>query len=107
MGIHAGRDETALMLHLEPRLVRQGVAQATVPTAFDGFDHVRPGGAVRFGWLVRDLSRNGVIGDPTGATADEGAVMFNEIVALMGEQLTEIRAFADGADRRDHGRQDI
>ncbi|KRF22418.1 mycofactocin biosynthesis peptidyl-dipeptidase MftE [Phycicoccus sp. Soil802] len=63
---HAGFTETSLMLHLRPRSVRLRRAQAgnTTPIA-----QLLPA-LVEHG--VRPLSPNGVLGDPTGATAREG-----------------------------------
>ncbi len=64
---HAGRIETSLMLHLAPELVRVGRAAAgqTRPLR-----EILPA-------LQRDgvagVSANGVLGDPTGASAEEGA----------------------------------
>ncbi|GAA3357241.1 mycofactocin biosynthesis peptidyl-dipeptidase MftE [Saccharopolyspora gregorii] len=66
---HAGRTETSAMLHLHP-------AEVTLPDAAAGnieplprlIDRLRAGG-------VRAVSPNGVLGDPAGATAAEGAVL--------------------------------
>ena len=70
---HAGRTETALMLALAPERVRVDRAAAgPVPTL---------GELTRHG--VRALSPNGVLGDPAGATADDG----DRIFAALAEQL--------------------
>jgi mycofactocin precursor peptide peptidase len=71
---HAGRTETALMLHLDPGAVRSGRA---------GPGETRPVGELmnrlrRDG--VRSVSPSGVLGDPRGATAEEGARLFTELV---------------------------
>jgi mycofactocin precursor peptide peptidase len=70
---HAGRTETGLMLHLEPGAVRVGTVEA---------GETRPLGELieclrRDG--VRSVSPNGVLGDPRGATAEEGARLFAEL----------------------------
>ncbi|WP_242653806.1 mycofactocin biosynthesis peptidyl-dipeptidase MftE [Klenkia soli] len=64
---HAGRTETSLLLHVEPEAVRAELAEAgeTAPIA-ELLPRLRAGG-------VAAVSPNGVLGDPTGATADEGA----------------------------------
>jgi creatinine amidohydrolase len=70
-GLHAGLAETSLMLHLAPELV------GALP-AGDGLRGAQPPagwsleGAAPTAWLSRDLSDTGVIGDPTGATAELG-----------------------------------
>jgi creatinine amidohydrolase len=64
---HAGRTETSLMLALSPHEVDPSlaVAGATEPLT-ELMAHLRRSG-------VRAVSSNGVLGDPTGATATEGA----------------------------------
>ena len=64
--LHAGRTETSLMLHLHPWDVRLDRAEAgnTAPLE-ELLDEMRAGG-------VEAVSPNGVLGDPTGASAQEG-----------------------------------
>ncbi len=72
---HAGRTETSLLLHLRPDLVR--------------LDRAEPGETRPVGELmgrltaegVAAVSPNGVLGDPTGATAAEGRRLFEDLVA--------------------------
>ena len=63
---HAGRTETAVLLALDPGAVRQDAAApgATAPLA-ELLPALRAAG-------VAAVSPNGVLGDPTGATAAEG-----------------------------------
>jgi creatinine amidohydrolase len=97
-GIHAGHLETSLMLHLEPDLVAMDVARRDVPTALQQNRHVRFGGSVTFGWMSDDFSASGVIGDPTGATAEAGRVAFDHLVAEVVAALGEIAAMTRGRD---------
>lgn len=71
---HAGRTETSLLLHLAPRLVREDRAEAgdTRPLA-EALPQLRAHG-------VRHLSPNGILGDPVGASAAEGAELFAQMV---------------------------
>jgi creatinine amidohydrolase len=94
MGIHAGHDETSIMLHLRPELVDMGAARRSVPGAMARRRHVRFGGDVAFGWTSADLDPSGVIGDPTTATAEHGAGLVAGMVATLGESLAEIATFA-------------
>ncbi len=75
---HAGRTETSLLLHLEPSVVRLDLAEAgaTEPLA-ELLPTMRTGG-------VRAVSPNGVLGDPTGASAEEGAELFETLVDSLG-----------------------
>lgn len=70
---HAGRTETSLLLALAPHLVRLDRAEAgnTAPLE-DLWPRLRTGG-------VRAVSGNGVLGDPAGASADEGRELYRAV----------------------------
>ncbi|NEB00909.1 mycofactocin biosynthesis peptidyl-dipeptidase MftE [Streptomyces sp. SID13726] len=72
---HAGRTETSLMLHLAPEAVRLDAAVAgdARPIAALMPDLVAHG--------VRAVSPSGVLGDPTGASAEEGHRLLDRMVA--------------------------
>ena len=72
---HAGRAETSLELALAPDRVRPGRAEAgnTRPLA-ELMPRLRRSG-------VRAVSPNGVLGDPAGASAAEGAALLGGLVA--------------------------
>ena len=71
---HAGRTETALLLHLDPSAVRLDLAEAGEPRPVgELMDRLRAGG-------VRSVSPNGVLGDPRGATAAEGRRLLDELI---------------------------
>lgn len=93
MGIHGGLDETSMMLHLAPELVDMSLATRNVPEHLAGNRYVRFGGRVGFGWLSNDFGPDGHIGDPTGATAERGAQLFEGAVQAFSEALVEIAAF--------------
>jgi creatinine amidohydrolase len=93
MGIHGGTDETSMMLHLAPELVDMSTAVRRVPEHLADNRYVRFGGAVSFGWLSNDFSDDGHIGDPTGASAELGATLFDGAVDAFCEALAEIAAF--------------
>jgi mycofactocin system creatininase family protein len=79
---HAGRTETSLLLALDPTAVRQDAAEpgATAPLA-ELLPALRAGG-------VAAVSPNGVLGDPSGATAAEGAHLLAEMSAALHARLT-------------------
>ena len=97
MGIHGGLGETSLVLHLAPDLVDMTRAERHVPEPMAGNRHVRFGGPVAFGWTSDDFGPSGVIGDPTGATAERGQQQFEAIVAAMGDALAEVVRFTHPA----------
>jgi mycofactocin precursor peptide peptidase len=91
---HAGRTETSLMLHVEP-----GWVQA---------ERAAPGETTPIGALlprlraegVRAVSPTGVLGDPTGASAEEGAEL---LAGLVGRLLAAARAWDVDASGRVSG----
>lgn len=93
-GIHGGTDETSLMLHLAPELVDMKTASRNIPQDLLQNRHVRFGGSVGFGWLSNDFGPEGHIGDPTAATAERGAALFDAAVDAFCEALGEISAFS-------------
>jgi creatinine amidohydrolase len=74
---HAGRTETSLMLHVEPGAVREALAAAgdTTPIG-ELLPRLRAGG-------VRAVSPDGVLGDPAGASATEGAALLAGLSARL------------------------
>jgi creatinine amidohydrolase len=93
MGVHAGLQETSLVLHLRPDLVDMSRAVANVPTYQQQYSRVGFGKAARVGWLANDFGPSGVIGDATGASAELGALMFEGIVSNLGATLAEVARF--------------
>nr|WP_218889738.1 mycofactocin biosynthesis peptidyl-dipeptidase MftE [Saccharopolyspora hordei] len=76
---HAGRSETSLMHALRPESVRRGrIATGPSPSDDGLLDRLVAVG-------VRGVSPNGVLGDPAGATAAEGA----ELLAGMASALAD------------------
>jgi creatinine amidohydrolase len=74
---HAGRTETSLMLHVEPAWVvgERAVPGVTTPIG-DLLPRLRAEG-------VRGVSPTGVLGDPAGASAEEGAALLARLVARL------------------------
>jgi creatinine amidohydrolase len=81
---HAGRFETSVMLALAPELVQMDEAAPgeTRPVA-DIMPALRESG-------VRAVSPNGVLGDPTGASAAEGRLLLSTLVARLTETLEKL-----------------
>ena len=93
-GIHGGHAETSVMMHLRPDLVDLTRARRAVPDHLADFCRIGFNGyPVSFGWTSDDFGSAGVIGDPTGANADWGRVLFERSVADGVASLTEIDRF--------------
>jgi creatinine amidohydrolase len=72
-GMHAGEVETSWMLAAAPSLVRPSEAVCEYPARLEDPGQVRPELApATFGWLTRDLSSSGIMGDATAATRAKG-----------------------------------
>lgn len=83
---HAGRTETSLLLALAPTRVRPERAAAGNPAPLSELlPQLRRGG-------VRPLAPNGVLGDPTGASAEEGRALLEAAVADLVATIVEWRA---------------
>lgn len=82
---HAGRTETSMLLHLDPACVRT--------------DRLEPGSTARWREIgptvmaegLAAVTPNGVLGDPTGATADEGAAVVRSLVDDLVETVAAWR----------------
>ncbi len=73
-GAHADRVETGLMLHLDAdRVARERIAPGALQPLATLLARMRAQG-------VRATSPTGVLGDPTGADAEEGAVLLTRMV---------------------------
>ncbi len=70
---HAGETETSMMLALAPELVRMDRAEVgNITPVSELMDAMKAGG-------VRSVSTNGVLGDPTGATAAHGRTLLTRL----------------------------
>ena len=78
---HAGRTETSVQLALDPARVRPGAETDNVAPLAELMPALRAGG-------VRAVSPNGVLGDPTGASAAEGE-------SLLAAATTDLCALLD------------
>lgn len=82
---HAGRTETSLLMHLDPACIRT--------------DRVEAGSTARWREIgdtvlaegLAAVTANGILGDPTTATADEGAQVFAALVADLSAQVDRLR----------------
>lgn len=80
---HAGRAETSIMLAIAPTLVRAArIVPGNAAPIAELLPRLRSGG-------VREVSPSGILGDPTGASAQEGR-------ALLAAAVADAARFIDG-----------
>jgi creatinine amidohydrolase/Fe(II)-dependent formamide hydrolase-like protein len=93
-GIHAGESETSIMLALTPELVRPEQYTPELAPVRRFMRRFTLKGAASFGWLTRDLSSSGTIGDPRAASAEKGEAILQaeaRLVADLIEEALELR----------------
>lgn len=78
---HAGRTETSVMLALAPDLVRLDRSEPGVTEPWSEL-----AAAILAGGIAA-VSPNGILGDPTGASAAEGRDLLDGLVERLGAQL--------------------
>lgn len=79
--LHAGHTETSLMLHIRPESVRLERAEAGDTRPLREILPLMMAGG------VAAVTPNGVLGDPTAATADEGRRVFDAMAAAIDDLL--------------------
>ena len=96
LGIHGGFIETSVMLALRPDLVDMAKAE-DFPSAQarfeEDFTHLRAYGPHAFGWKMRDLSPEGVVGDAASATAQAGEAILDHAAAGFVALLHDVARF--------------
>jgi len=93
-GFHAGEIETAYLLHATPELVHKDEYTSNYIARVDNPELLKPeGSSANFAWLTRDIAPSGVLGDPTAATAENGAKWAAEAAQRLAEILTAMYNF--------------
>ena len=93
-GFHAGEIETAYLLHATPELVHRDAYTANYIARVDQPELLKPeGSSANFAWLTRDIAPSGVLGDPSAATAENGARWVDEAAARIAEILVAMYNF--------------
>ncbi len=77
------------MLHLRPELVDLEAASGRVRKLSEGDGLLGFAGPQSVAWLSGDLAEDGVLGDPSGANAEEGRAYFEDAVRLTRRTLLE------------------
>lgn len=83
--LHAGRAETSLMLHLRPWHVRLARAEPGNPGSLEELLPLMIEGG------VKAVSANGVLGDPGGASAEEGREMLDGMAWQVAQDVLQLQ----------------
>jgi creatinine amidohydrolase len=93
-GFHAGEIETAYLLHATPELVHPEEYTSNYIARVSDPELLKPeGSSANFAWLTRDIAPSGVMGDPSPATAENGARWTNEAATRIAEILVAMFDF--------------
>jgi creatinine amidohydrolase len=95
-GLHGGEMETSIIMALAPELVRTEhlvVGSNWVGETYSRLNYLSLESALPTAWLTRDVSTNGVIGDPTLATAEKGEKVLRHVTESLAGVYAEISAF--------------
>ncbi|NET09761.1 MAG: creatininase family protein [Symploca sp. SIO2B6] len=94
LGIHAGDAETSVLLSLLPEHVRMDQAKVEYPNNLPGETSVLSmEGNLPFAWMTRDLSKSGVLGDPTVATKEKGDRILTSLAQGWAKTIRDIYRF--------------
>jgi len=100
-GIHGGTYETSVVLAIKPGWVREEER----PSAFPRVEHLKfltVESAIRFAWVMDDLSEAGITGDASLASKEKGELIQERVTALLAKALAEMCEF-EIADVRAEG----
>jgi creatinine amidohydrolase len=93
LGIHAGDGETSLLLSILPDQVKMDRAVAEYPLNEPRAGLLSMEGALPFAWATHDLSKSGVLGDPTLATPAKGDRILQALADGWVSVLQEVHSF--------------
>ncbi len=92
-GVHGGEMETAMMLALKPRLVRQTKAHAFASTSeqrAQDFPILGNGKSAKLAWAAQDLNPEGAAGNAAAAKVDDGLALIESAGRALAALLQEI-----------------
>jgi creatinine amidohydrolase len=89
VGYHANGPETSWMLALRPKLVKMSLAKREMPRAAESVRASFNLYASTFE-TFKDVTKSGVLGDPTGASAEEGQKYIEFAVDAISRVLKEL-----------------
>lgn len=93
LGIHAGDAETSIMLAILPEQVNMDAAIAEYPPEQPEGSLLSIEGKLSFAWATRDLSKSGVVGDPTVATKEKGSRILESVSDGWVRVIKDVYAF--------------
>lgn len=95
LSIHADLGETSLLLSLLPEQVHMERAVKEYPQGLPPENSLLSmEGKLPFAWATHELSKSGILGDPTGATAEIGDRLLDSLAQSWAKVLQEVYDFS-------------
>lgn len=94
-GIHAGDEETSLMLHIAPELVHMERAQNFHSASQDrsaNYPLLGDGKSAKMGWKMEDYNPSGAAGNAQAAKAEKGRILVQSTAPQLAALLKELHA---------------
>lgn len=91
-GIHGGDYETSIVMHLKPDWVQEDYRVREMPR-MERFDYLTLESKIRFAWKMNDISKSGILGDATAATAEKGRLIQERVTDILAEAFAELSRF--------------
>jgi creatinine amidohydrolase len=93
-GIHANEVETSLMIEATPRLVAADLSVCEWIGSLDDPKTLKPEFApATYAWKSSDISRSGVMGDATAASADKGRLWMDRAARSLAVELCRLTGY--------------
>ncbi len=89
--VHAGEIETSTSLAVRPHLVQQDKAEAYVPEFSSRYLNFSSQRGLPWYAYTKRISKSGVMGDPTKATAEKGARMWEVMIAHLVTLVEDLK----------------
>ncbi|OBZ19012.1 creatininase [Bacillus sp. FJAT-27264] len=91
-GIHGGDYETSIVMSVKPDWVQEEFLVSEFPNV-SHLKFLTLEGKIRFAWRMEDISRSGISGDATKATAAKGAIIQERVTDVLAAALVELCNF--------------
>lgn len=96
---HGGEMETSMVMAVDEKLVKLETSEEGIPTAFEHNQTLLPYGSASIGWVSEDWKTPegkpiGIGGNPQGASAEKGKIIFTVSARAIVDGLREIRNFS-------------
>ena len=90
-GYHGGEFETSLMMYLYPELVRKNkIKKNKLSPDCSSKNIISYEKKIKRAWLTKELSKNGIIGNPTNASVIKGRKIVDKVIKCMNKIINEM-----------------